>query len=42
MITITYIWGGVSFIAVSVVAAVAQYYGELLALDWRKALTRKV
>jgi hypothetical protein len=41
-IGIVFAWGGTSFLIVSVLASIALYYGELLALDWRKALTRQV
>lgn len=42
MIGITFLWGGGSFAAVTVVVALTLYLAEMLALDWRKALTRKV
>lgn len=41
-IAVAFLWGSSSFIAITCVVSVTQYFAELLALDWRKALTRKV
>jgi hypothetical protein len=41
-IIVTFVWGSLSFAAVTTLMSIALYHGELLALDWRKVLTRKV
>jgi hypothetical protein len=35
-------WGVPTFVGLSTALAISLYYGERLALDWRRALTRRV
>ena len=39
---ITLVWGMASYTAVSLGLSLSLYLGERLALDWRRALTRRV
>lgn len=41
-IIVVFVWATLAFAAVEALASYAQYMSEMLALDWRKALTRKV
>ncbi len=41
-LAVTFAWGAAALVGITLISSYALYYGELLALDWRKALTRKV
>lgn len=42
VVAVTFLWGVSAYASLNGLRSATQYFGELLALDWRKALTRKV